>query len=125
MKDITNRYDIELLVDEFYKKVTQDDIVGFFFTDVVKLDWTKHIPVMYNFWETTLLGKIKCKGNPMLKQIALNQKQNMKTAHFERWLELWEKTIKDNFKGDKAEDAIRRAQQIGSLMKYKIEQVQN
>jgi hemoglobin len=50
MPDITTRQDIELLVDKFYGQVIEDDIIGEFFTGVVKLDWTVHIPIMYNFW---------------------------------------------------------------------------
>ncbi len=73
MKDIQERKDIELLVDEFYKKVLKDDVIGHFFTEVVQLDWEKHIPIMYDFWETTLLGNIKYKGNPMVKHIELSK----------------------------------------------------
>ena len=53
-KDIISREDIETLVDSFYKKVIKDDTIGYFFNKIVKLDWEKHIPIMYDFWETTL-----------------------------------------------------------------------
>ncbi|MEQ6168924.1 group III truncated hemoglobin [Ekhidna sp. MALMAid0563] len=123
MPDITTRQDIELLVDKFYEQVIQDDIIGEFFTGVVKLDWEVHIPIMYNFWETILLDHIVYKGNPMLKHIQLSQKKALESKHFERWLELWEKTIRMSFQGPKAEEAISRAKQIASLMKFKVENV--
>ncbi len=122
MKDIQHRKDIEFLIDKFYKRVITDDLIGFFFTEVIKIDWDKHMPIMYDFWETTLLGKMKYKGNPMVKHIALNQKEPMSPKHFERWLELWETTIKENFSGQKADEAVQRATQIGELMKYMITQ---
>ena len=125
MKDIKNSQDIKILIDEFYKQVVTDDLIGHFFTKIIVLDWGKHIPVMYDFWETTLLGKMKYKGNPMLKHIELNEKESVNPEHFERWLDLWETTVTKNFKGIKATEAIQRAKQIGELMKFKIQQHTN
>jgi len=122
VKDIQNRKDIEFLVDKFYEQILVDDLIGVFFTDVVQLQWDVHIPVMYEFWETTLFGLAKYKGNPMLKHIALNDKKEIHSAHFDRWLSIWEKTIRENFKGEKSELAIKKAHSIGELMKYKIDQ---
>ena len=121
MPDIKKRADIELLVDAFYEQVIEDKIIGQFFTEVVKLDWEVHIPIMYNFWETILLDNMVYKGNPILKHIQLSQKRMLEPHHFERWLELWEKTTQTHFEGPKAEEAISRAKQIASLMKYKVE----
>lgn len=120
MKEILNRTDIESLVDKFYEKVIVDESIGFFFQDVIELDWKIHIPIMYDFWESTLLGLAKYKGNPVLKHIELNNKRKLKPEHFSRWLELWKQTIKENFYGAIAEDAIKKASQIGELMKFKI-----
>jgi len=122
MNDIKNREDIEFLIDEFYKQVVKDDVIGFFFTQIVKLDFEKHIPTMYDFWETTLLGKMKYKGNPMVKHIELNDKEPLTSIHFERWLQLWEETLSKHFNGPKAQEALKRAKQIGELMKFKIQQ---
>ena len=121
MPDITKRADIELLVDTFYEQVIKDESIGEFFTSVVELDWEVHIPIMYDFWETILLDHIVYKGNPMLKHIQLNQKKPLESKHFDRWLELWEKTVQTNFEGPKSEEAISRAKQIASLMKFKVE----
>jgi len=122
MPDIESRNDIKLLVDTFYKHILKDDLIGHFFTQVVKLDFERHMPVMYDFWETTLLGRMKYKGNPMLKHIALNEKEAILPEHFERWLSTWERIIRENFHGPKADEAIQKAGQIAMLMKYKMEQ---
>ena len=122
MKELENREDIEFLVDTFYKKIIVDDKIGFFFTKVIKLDWSKHIPTMYDFWETTLLGVAKYKGNPMLKHIHLDAMEKLNAEHFERWLSLWKETIQENFVGEISEQAIKKADQIGGFMKFKIEQ---
>lgn len=120
MKDIRNRKDIEFLIDEFYKLILQDDLISVFFTEIVQLKWEVHIPIMYDFWESTLFGVAKYNGNPMVKHIFLNDKKQLKAIHFERWLSLWETSIKKNFKGDKADEAIKRARMIGDLMQLKI-----
>ncbi len=120
MNDIENRRDIEFLVDEFYKLVVKDDLIGFFFTDIIPLDFKKHLPVMYDFWETTLLGNRRYQGNPMIKHIRLNQKATMRVEHFDRWLSLWEATLTENFHGPRAQEALYRAKQIAELMKFKI-----
>ncbi len=44
MKDIQDPKDIQYLVDSFYKKVLQDDVIGYIFTEVVAISWEKHIP---------------------------------------------------------------------------------
>ena len=122
MKDIETRKDIEFLIDEFYKRVITDESIGFFFTKVIELDWDTHIPVMYDFWETLLLGNMKYKGNPMSKHIILSKKEHMDQYHFEAWLTLWKATISENFSGAKADEAVQKAFQIGGLMQFKIEQ---
>ena len=125
MSDIETREDIEQLVDSFYKQVLQDPQIGHFFTEVVQLDWEKHIPVMYDFWESILLGASRYKGNPMVKHFDLDQKASLEAVHFERWLALWEQTLKKHFTGPKAAEALSRARQIAALMQVKVQQQRN
>jgi hemoglobin len=102
--------------------VINDKVIGYLFTDVVQLDFEKHIPIICDFWETTLFGQMKYKGNPMLKHIELNKKESLKAEHFERWMYHWENTVEKRFIGTKAIEAIQRAKLIGELMKHKIKQ---
>ena len=122
MTDITNRKDIEILIDTFYKKVIKDDLISTFFIKTVELDWGLHIPIMYNFWESVLFGNAKYKGNPMIKHIELNAKKPLEPKHFDRWLTIWRNTIQENFSGKNADEAIQKAENIAKLMKYKIYQ---
>ena len=120
MPDIQSRQDIELLVDAFYKRVLEDEQIKVFFTKVVSLDWDVHIPVMYDFWESMLLDVAKYRRNAMLKHLELNERRRLESAHFDRWLELWEETVKAHFEGEKASKAISKARQIGELMQFKL-----
>jgi hemoglobin len=119
-KDIESRADIELLVDTFYAQVLEDDIIGFIFTDIAKISMETHMPTMYNFWETILLGNTAYKGNPMSKHFQLNKKTPLLPEHFERWKMLWFKTLEDLFEGERAAEAKTRANTLAYLMESKM-----
>jgi hemoglobin len=121
MEDITDRTAIELLVNTFYSRVKTDKTIGYIFTEVAGVDWEEHLPKMYRFWETILLGKMSFKGNPMSKHIQLSKKTVLNKEHFDRWLSLWRDTIDTHFKGDIANEAKQRGENIAGLMLYKIE----
>lgn len=122
MQDISTREDIETLVSRFYEKVLKDDVIGYIFTDVARMDWNHHMPIMYDFWETLLLDAQKYKGNPMVKHLQLDNQEPLESIHFDQWLTLWKQTVKENFQGKKADEAIVRAENIAHLMQLKITQ---
>lgn len=121
MKDIETRNDIESLVDAFYRKVTEDETIGFFFNDIAKVNWDIHLPKMYQFWESLLFGAASYKGNPMAKHFPINEIEAMEKFHFEHWLKLWTETVNELFQGTKADEAIYKANNIANLMAYKME----
>ena len=112
-KDITSRQDIQLLVDGFYEKVKLDVLLAPVFSHV---DWPKHLPVMYNFWASILLGDNSYQGNPFQKHIPL-----LITAdHFSQWLLLFTATVDENFLGQKAEEVKSRASNIAGVFQFKL-----
>ncbi|MTI22744.1 group III truncated hemoglobin [Fulvivirga sp. RKSG066] len=119
-RTITNRSDIEFLVERFYHRALKNEVIGHFFNEVVKLDLEHHIPVICDFWETTLLGNRNYLGNPMDKHLSLNKKANLTAHHFDEWLSLWNGTVDEHFVGKKAQEAKVRANQIAKLMQFKI-----
>lgn len=121
MKKLETREDVELLVNKFYDKVGKDETIGFFFNDVAKVNWTKHLPKMYSFWETLLFGQVSYKGNPMAMHFPVNEKVAIEKRHFEHWIKLWTDTVEENFTGEMAETAIYKATNIANLMGYKME----
>lgn len=121
MKKLESREDIELLVNSFYAKVVKDETIGFFFKDVVNVNWDKHLPKMYTFWETILFGQMSYKGNPMQMHFPINEIKAMEKHHFAKWLELWKLTIEENFEGENASSAITKSENIANLMAYKME----
>jgi len=106
MNDLKNRDDIEKLVNTFYSKILKDDLIGHFFTQVVRLNFEKHLPTMIDFWETVLFGQAIYKGNPILKHIELHRTEALKPTHFKRWISVWETTVNELYNGDVANAAI-------------------
>ncbi len=121
-RDIEDRNDIELLVNTFYKKVLADQIIGYIFTDVVKINFHEHMPKMYDFWETTLFQNIIYKGNPMAVHLQLNLKEPLNKKHFDHWLYLFNETVDELFDGEKAHLAKTRAMSMATMMQIKIHQ---
>jgi hemoglobin len=119
-KDIKNRIDIELLVNTFYEKVKADKTIGYFFTDVAKVNWNKHLPVMYDFWENILFFTGKYEGNPMLLHHNLSKTTSVQKKHFTRWNKLFNNTVDELFWGEKAELIKKRAANISSLIQINI-----
>ncbi|TBX67020.1 group III truncated hemoglobin [Flavobacterium silvisoli] len=117
--DIRNRKDIEKLVNAFYNKVKTDEIIGYLFTEVAKVNWEAHLPKMYNFWENILFCTANYNGNPMMKHKELHEKSPMTQEHFQHWISLFNATVDKLFEGPKAEEIKNRAMNIASLMMYK------
>lgn len=122
LKKIESKSDVDFLVEEFYKEALKSQVIGHFFTKVVPLDLKEHLPKIQNFWSDILLGGHLFKGNPMSKHFDLNKLSPMRDEHFEEWLKLWKATVLNNFEGEKANEAILRAENIASLMKFKVQQ---
>lgn len=111
--DITNRNDIELLVDEFYNQVRTNEILASSFRDV---NWTTHLPIMYNFWSSAILGEQSYRGNPFQKHLPLP----IGKEHFAEWLRLFKKTVDDNFEGENADQIKSRAESIAGIFQHKM-----
>ena len=119
-KDIENSEDIMKLIDRFYQQVVNDPVIGHIFTTTIKVNWEKHLPVMYSFWENTLFYTGTYTGNPMMIHQRINQIVHLTDHHFDRWIALFSATVDDLFEGEKAELAKQRANSIATVMKIKI-----
>lgn len=120
-KDISNRADIEQLIRAFYQKLQADDLIGFIFNDIIKLDLETHIPVICDFWESVLLQHPLYTGNVMHKHIDLDKKVKLLPEHFDRWEALFLKEIKQSHEGEVCDELIKRVTQMIPFMKFKVE----
>jgi len=118
--DISSRADIEKFIVNFYDSVKTDDRIGFIFTDIVHMDWDKHIPLIVDFWESILLDNPVYKNNAMEVHYDLNKKLPLQKEHFESWLYLFNKAVNDLFEGKIASLAKTRAKSIADVMLFKM-----
>jgi hemoglobin len=119
MRDISSREDIDSLMHAFYARAMADDVIGYIFTDVAKLDLDHHLPIIGDFWETLLFqtGSYSRHGrNPLMVHGELSAKEPLLPRHFTRWLELFRESVDEQFSGERAEFLKSRAESIADRM---------
>lgn len=114
--DIQGLAEIKILVDHFYLKVRHDDLLGNIFEDKIGSNWNAHLQKMYTFWDSVLFARQTYKGSPFLKHFELP----VEKIHFERWLQLFNKTVDEFFEGPKAAEAKTRALIMSEMFQKKI-----
>ena len=122
-KDIENRDDLLLLIQEFYKKLLADNSINYFFTDVAKINIDEHFPVLVDFWDTILFQSGTYQKNAMQPHMNLHQKSPMEKHHFETWLRYFKETVDELFVGDNAFIIKERAVSIATVMQIKTKQL--
>ena len=116
---------VRFLVDSFYEKVQVDPLIGPIFTHVAQVDWSKHLPKMYAFWESLILGNNAYDGHPFRPHLLVNQKHTLTIEHFERWLQLFSATLSEKFTGNAAYQVRQRATQIALVWNNKLDYINN
>jgi len=115
-KDILRLDDVKLLVDTFYRKVREDELIGPIFNERIQDRWPQHLAKMYTFWQTVLLGEHTYYGSPFPPHAKLP----VEKEHFERSLELFSQTLDELFTGEVANEAMWRANKMAEMFQYKI-----
>src|SRR5688572_319998 len=118
--DLDTRENIEKMVDSFYEKVKDDEQISHFFREVMKVQWEKHLPKMYDFWESVILGHNTYSGNPMKVHGHIHEKSPLSQKDFQVWLDLFDKNLTEHFEGKYTEIAKQRALSIATVMQLKI-----
>ena len=106
---------IERLVRTFYGAVRTDDLIGPVFAERIG-DWEPHIRRMCEFWSSVALMSGRYHGQPMVKHMPLP----VDGRHFDRWLELFERTAREVCPPVAAEHFIERAQRIAQSLEMGI-----
>lgn len=114
--DIKTAEDVKLMVDTFYAKVQQDELLANVFNDFAQVDWEDHLPKMYSFWNSLLFGTRTYKGHPFRAHIPLP----VTPAHFDHWISIFEQNIDEHFTGEVAEHTKLRARSIAHIFRSKL-----
>jgi len=120
-KDIQTIEDIQLLVDTFYSRIQQDDMLGIIFNQNIQDRWPEHLNKMYSFWHTILLEANTYHGRPFPPHAHLP----IKKVHFDHWLLLFTETIDRLFVGEKTEEAKWRAHKMATMFLSKLDYIHN
>ena len=120
-KDITNIEDIKLMVDTFYSNVRKDELIGHIFEEKIGDRWPEHLEKMYRFWQTILLEEHTYSGSPFPPHKQLPVEKD----HFNRWMEIFTKTVDSLFTGKNADEAKLRGKMMAETFHHKIEYFRN
>jgi hemoglobin len=104
--DITDSRDVACLVNLFYNRVRDDDLLGPIFDDVAHVGWATHLPTF--------------KGAPLVVHRALAQHTPLTSDTFSRWITLFQSTVDDLFVGPMAEHAKNSAARIAATMEHNL-----
>jgi len=114
MKSPITEESLKLLVDTFYSRVRQDDLIGPVFNGAID-DWPEHLERLQAFWSSVMLTSGRYKGRPLPAHIKHGDSIN--PASFERWLGLWRETTAELLDVESAAAMQEKAERIAeSLM---------
>ena len=113
-KEISDARDIRLLVDTFYNRAKNDDLLAPIFAQRIHYH---SLEPLYKYWETILVGEEAQVEIPFPKHADLP----LTHQHFDRWLSLFHQTVDDLFIGAVADKAKFRAIRMSEVFRYKME----
>lgn len=78
----------------FYEKALNDKDIGSFFAlefgdDMKNEEWTEHIELLVNFWDSVFLNENAYNGDPFGPHFTII---NLKKEDFKKWVELFSET---------------------------------
>ncbi len=82
---------IAAVVDEFYFRVQQDELLGPVFDAHID-DWDEHLERMVRFWSSLLRRTGTYSGTPMPRHVAL---PGLEGPMFTHWLDLFSQTLEE------------------------------
>lgn len=117
MDDILSENDVDFLVEIFYKKIQENEQMAPFFKHT---NWEHHLPKMKHFWNFILFDKPGFRGN--IYDAHVNRQ--IKSPHFDTWLQLFCETVNENFIGVNATTAMDKAKELSMLFSWKLEEME-
>lgn len=81
----------------FYERALNDKDIGFIFEtefgdDMENEDWTEHIELLVNFWDSVFLNEKAYNGDPFGPHFTI---AHLKMEYFKPWVDLFTETAKE------------------------------
>ncbi len=109
------------MVDAFYTKVRNDDLLKDIFSERIQTRWPEHLEKMYRFWQTVLLEEHTYYGSPFAPHASMA----VDGEHFRRWIALFHQTVDELFVGERAARAKWQGERMAEMFQHKIEYYRN
>jgi hemoglobin len=93
---------------EFYRRARRDSRLGPVFEAHVE-DWDLHLARMQDFWSSALLRTGRYSGRPVERHRSI---AGITAGHFDRWIELFEETVRDLCPPRQADAFLVRARRM-------------
>ena len=106
---------IARVVRAFYERAREDEVIGPVFASAVH-DWDRHVETITAFWSGILLRTGGYDGRPLRPHLLLG----IGPAHFDRWLDLFEATVRDLCPPDVAVAFVFRARRIADSFEMAV-----
>lgn len=110
--------DISQLVERFYERVRQDEVLGPIFDGAID-DWPHHLGKLKAFWSSVMLTSGRYKGQPMVAHV--RHADHMTRTNFDRWLALWSDTAQGLLAPEAAAAFREKADRIAESLQLGIE----
>jgi hemoglobin len=101
--------DIRRFVLQFYAAVRKDPELGPIFDSRIADRWDAHLGRMVDFWSSVLLASGRYSGNPLATHAAI---PGLEPRHYDRWLDLFEDTLREVLDERHAVDVLARARRM-------------
>ena len=120
LRDFENRADIESVIRDFYLRAFADELLGPVFVDIAHMDLDAHVPIICDFWESVLFTPGIYRRNALQVHVDLHAKAHLTALHFGRWVDLWQHTVDDHFRGEVADRAKEQGSRIAWSMSRRL-----
>lgn len=104
------------LVDTFYAKVRQHEVLGPIFNGVIGDNWDHHLSKLKKFWASVALDAGSYDGRPVPAHVKLD---GITPDHFQVWLGLFRETLEETAPtGAAVAFFMTRAERIAQSLQY-------
>ncbi|WP_460502806.1 group III truncated hemoglobin [Hymenobacter agri] len=113
LPDIQSARDVQALVDAFYHKANHDELLAPAFQAAAHVYWPRHLISFYEFWSSELLSaRPNSAPRPVPAHLALPRS----TSHQNRWVQLFDAAVEEQFAGRCAGRAKSVARQVAAAL---------
>ena len=120
MKEIQKQQDLYFLVDEFYKKLLDDNRINYIFTDVVKIKIEEHLPILVIFWSQMILETGGYTNNLTDIHLKVDKLEHLTPELFDIWISHFNQTVDEHFIGKNATEIKLQAKNLSIILQIKI-----